>query len=108
MVGNVNKEIVMEQELKSLMDKHPLLDNLGVAGKGSREELLLSTETLRVAVEWFRNHPSRAGNSYTLKHKAEKDIDYVANGVFIAAAMLAGRKCRFGTAGSPNAEISRA
>ena len=93
----------MEQELKSLMDKHPLLDSLGAAGTGSREELLLSTETLRVAVEWFRNHPSRAGNSYTLKHEAEKTIGYITNGVLVAAALLAGRECRFGD--GPNVEV---
>ena len=59
MVGNVNKEIVMEQELKSLMDKYPTLDNLGVAGTGSRDELRQANESVTAPRSGSGRTPTR-------------------------------------------------
>jgi hypothetical protein len=102
----VNKEIVMEQELKSLMDKYPTLDSLGAAGTGSRDELRQANESVTRAAKWLGENPDKAGDSYELKHEAEKTLGYVTNGALIAAALLAGRECRFGD--GPNVEISLA
>ena len=46
---------------------------------------------------------NRRGSSYGLKHRAEHDIGYVTNGVFIAAALAEGFTVRLTDPGSPNA-----
>lgn len=61
----------------------------------SQEQLLNSIETFEAACKWLsgvkkiksinRNH-----SSYELKHIVEKDIGYISNGVFIAAALHCG------------------
>lgn len=66
---------------------------------------LLSAESLRqfeAAKCWLEKYQP-SGYSYTLKHMAEHYIGYIANGVFIAAALAVGynvRRC------SLNAKLS--
>lgn len=93
----------MEEKLNTLMDKYPTLDSLGVAGTGSRDELRQANESVTRAAEWLGENPDKAGDSYALKHEAEKTIGYITNGVLIAAALLSGRKCEFGA--GPNVEV---
>jgi hypothetical protein len=48
--------------------------------------------------EWLKRQPRtknlnrRAGTSYGLKHEAEKEVGYMHNGMFIAAAIACGFK----------------
>ena len=93
----------MEEKLNALLDKYPTLDSLGAAGTGSRDELRQANESVTRAAEWLGENPDKAGDSYELKHEAEKTIGYITNGVLIAAALLAGRECRFGD--GPNVEV---
>ncbi len=101
----------IEQKLAITMERHPLLNDYGaIAATESR----LSKEE---RMEMFRKHRgtlressamvdrtftwllknvapiktiNRSRTSYGLKHIAENDIGYITNGVFIAAAIIAG------------------
>ena len=72
-----------------------------------RQQLRDSVDAVTTTVDWLRERvePIRSINmkhtSYGLKHLAEKDVGYITNGVFIAAAIVAGYpyKIRFD---SPN------
>jgi hypothetical protein len=63
-----------------------------------------------VTRDWLRQHNKRktinkTGTSYGLKHVAEKDVGYITNGVFIAAAIAEGfRVVRIGD--TPNAWLN--
>lgn len=68
----------------------------------NRAEMLLprSVEQFGLARQWLRSwpktkHPNpNAGTSYGLKHRAEKAVGYVTNGMFIAAAYAEGFKVK--------------
>lgn len=62
----------------------------------SRQALLRSVESFEKACEWLavrakRKTINRFQSSYGLKHRVEEEVQcYIANGVFIAAAMHCG------------------
>jgi hypothetical protein len=61
--------------------------------------------------EWLSRHGKRKtlnkmGTSYGLKHVCEKDVGYITNGVFIAAAIAEGFHVRRTDWGSPNAFLN--
>lgn len=72
-----------------------------------REKLRQSADRVHATVEWLRSNiePVQAINqrrtSYGLKHVAEKQIGYITNGVFIAAALIVGYRHE-ARPGSPN------
>ena len=102
----------VELHLAITMAKEPFLTDFGIGlyeearklPKEQREaKLREERKTLRKSVDavwrtvdWLRENiqPIKTINtkhsSYGLKHVAEKDVGYITNGVFIAAAMIAG------------------
>lgn len=75
--------------------------------KAERETLVASVERIGHVVDWLQAHVapiktlSSWRTSYGNKHIAEGDIGYITNGVFIAAAIIAGYPYRINW-GSPN------
>ncbi len=73
----------------------------------NRETLRASATAVANTVSWLRERvtPTRAANerrtSYGIKHVAEQDLGYVTNGVFVAAAIIAGYRHEL-IPGSPN------
>jgi hypothetical protein len=65
-----------------------------------RTELRRCGDRVAATVEWLQKHirPIRTINlnhtSYGLKHIAEREIGYIPNGVFVAAAIVAGYRYR--------------
>ena len=61
-----------------------------------RSELRRSLDRVAATVEWLQKHIRSIKTinlnhtSYGLKHIAEKEIGYIPNGVFVAAAIIAG------------------
>jgi hypothetical protein len=59
-----------------------------------------SADRVAATVEWLQTHirPIKTINlnhtSYGLKHIAEREIGYIPNGVFVAAAIIAGYRYR--------------
>ncbi|WP_434317521.1 hypothetical protein [Leifsonia sp. P73] len=110
-----------ERELVVLMDREP---SLNMFGFGPGDFARTREERMKNMVEWRRelraggrvqeirtwivdNLDSRKtinqwAGSYGLKHLAEQDLGYVANGEFIAAAILEGYPYRRDSSG-PNA-----
>lgn len=96
--------------LAKVMEQHPRLGRNGIGVRASghqprgglevdlaadRAALAGSEATVHEIVSWLHNHdltPIKTPNvsSYTLKHLVEKDIGYVSNGEFIAAALMVG------------------
>ena len=52
-----------------------------------------------------KNINPRAGTSYGLKHAAEHEVGYIANGMFVAAAITCGFRIKR-NADSPNAYLN--
>lgn len=93
-----------------VMEQHPRLgrNGIGVLASGhqprgglevdlaaDRVALAESEATVHEIVAWLRDHDltpikTPSVSSYTLKHLVEKDIGYVSNGEFIAAALMVG------------------
>ncbi len=76
----------------------------------NQSSLLDSSESFEKAVFWLKQvgkiksfNPHRS--SYGLKHLAEKDIGYITNGVFIAAAIHSGFKYKI-TPQNPNVQFN--
>lgn len=112
----------IEQRLALTMEKNPMLcaDGWGVSDFNScykvsiseradafnkaleleRAELRLNFKAVEQTFEWILENmvPTKSFNldstSYGLKHRAEHDIGYIINGVFIAAALIAGYKVK--------------
>jgi hypothetical protein len=107
----------IEQRLALTMEKNPLLTCAGwgisnfnnlnklpdkernAARKknfnNEREDLRVNFKAVEETYYWIKNNMTpiktinRDNSSYNLKHRAEHDIGYIANGVFIAAALIA-------------------
>ena len=88
------------------------LDNVQKKAEFDKNQSMLldSTESFEKAVAWlkqvekiksFNTHRS----SYGLKHLAEKEIGYITNGVFIAAAIHSGFKYKINP-DSPNVRFN--
>ncbi len=65
-----------------------------------QQKLLDSAEEFEKTCEWLstkerRKTINKSHTSYGLKHMAERDIGYITNGVFIAAAIHCGFKIQF-------------
>jgi hypothetical protein len=78
--------------------------------KESQKNLLESTEDFRKACQWLSSKNkiqtiNRSHSSYGLKKIAEKEIGYISNGIFIAAAIHCGFKVQE-FPGSPNVCIN--
>jgi hypothetical protein len=112
-----------QDAIKKVIDKIPNLTNFGIGLfeggkrfteiekelelKKGQEELLKRTVEFEKICHWLskkeqRNSINTRISSYGLKHIAEKEIGYVTNGSFIAAAVSYGFAYRI-SANSPNA-----
>ena len=102
----------LEQSLSKLMSEIPLLNDFGIGifdghlkktleerqkiFDSNRKNLAASLEPIQRTIDWLTANVAsiktinRKHTSYGLKHIAEHDIKYITNGVFIAAAILAG------------------
>lgn len=110
------------EQIQKTIDKLPRLTDFGVGlfdhGRGlspaqfqekfqkEQETLLNSTDAFFKTCEWLSEIEkiktiNSKHTSYGLKHIAEKDIGYITNGVFIAAAIHCGFDFKT-RAGSPN------
>ncbi len=109
------KEIT-EEDFRKLLDRYPRLNAGGATRpvrknalrvvlaeefRRDRKELEGSFEKVVEVVEWLRKNTVKQSRfsrstSYGLKHAAERDLGYVTNGVFIAAALLCGYKIEKG------------
>ncbi|MCR9909731.1 hypothetical protein NB545_20050 [Vibrio campbellii] len=74
-------------------------DEVKVKFQEEKLALLDSSESFIKTVEWLKQIEktekfNAKRSSYGLKHVAEKDIGYITNGVFIAAAIHSGFKYR--------------
>lgn len=84
--------------------------NTDTTAAEERERLAGSAHEVAAVVDWLRENvtPTRTINpkhsSYGLKHLAQHDLGYVSNGVFIAAAVIAGYRWERLT-GTPNAQF---
>ena len=102
---------MIHSKIESVIKKIPALTDFGIGlygrGRGlsrkeyevkfkeERKKLLESTESFEKACEWLSQIEriksiNRKRTSYGLKHVAAKDIGYITNGVFIAAAVYSG------------------
>ncbi len=115
-----------ERQLAAAMSREPHLNQNGfgpgVFAKTARErdenlanwrqDLRNSAERVEAVRSWLEENiePRRTINSsarsYGLKHLAEREIGYVTNGEFIAAAIIAGYAYRREAGESPNATFS--
>lgn len=109
----------VEQRLTLTMERHPDLSSAGWGVHASREQEMTPDEraehglaifleargelrenwrAVEVTCHWIQKNMApiktfnRDSTSYGLKHRAEKDIGYITNGVFITAALLMGYK----------------
>lgn len=100
------------ETIRRIIDEHTQLSNFGFGVFApykkspeqaatelaqSREEMFeqRSIDQFESCCNWLRSFPktksiNRRVTSYGLKHLAERDIDYVTNGIFIAAAIAEG------------------
>lgn len=103
--------------LEEVMEQHPLLNHAGYGcGRGDkrgaaevamdRSRLLLATDEFERAVEWIaanleptKNIDHDGPSSYGMKHIAEPECGYIANGPWIAAMLACGY--RAGPSGHP-------
>jgi hypothetical protein len=101
-----------ELALERIMAEHPYLTAFGIGSfrerretqaeydarfKRDRTELRNYVQAFRVVSEWLKRLPSiktinRSATSYGLKHIVEREVGYITNGLFIAAAIHAGFK----------------
>lgn len=91
-----------KEDIKRILDKEPCLTTVGFETLSTpdfelhRQQLLDSAEACTRVVEWLEKHVRKISSinvrrsSYGLKHQAKKEIGYVSNGMFIAAAIHAG------------------
>ena len=113
----------VDQHIAITMVRLPLLNDFGIGMysqdrklpeaerrarfEENRQQLRNSAERVAATVEWLRQNVepiktiNRKHTSYGIKHIAEKDIGYITNGVFIAAAVIAGYPYEI-VPGSPN------
>jgi hypothetical protein len=113
----------IEARLVITMDKVPELNDFGIGLfydhykkpkaeqqailEQDRVDLRKSVARVEATVDWLKANvqPTKTINkrhtSYGLKHLAEPDIDYITNGVFIAAGIIAGYPYAI-VPGSPN------
>lgn len=113
----------VEARLAITMERIPELNDFGIGLYGehhkkpkdeqqaiyekNRKVLRSAVEPVRRTVDWLRQNvePVKTINSkrssYGLKHIAEQDVGYITNGVFIAAAIIAGYGYKIDP-GSPN------
>lgn len=102
----------VEIALAMVLEKEPQLNSFGMGNferrlspQVARETLLKNKAELRnnvalvaKTIVWLEdniqpiNTINTSNSSYGLKHQAEKKIGYITNGMFIAAAMIAGYK----------------
>lgn len=115
-----------ESQIRQAMEKLPQLTIFGVGlykrGAGltpnerlckfrkQQKELLASTKSFQKACQWlgYIEKIKLINNRYTsygLKHIAEKEIGYIANGVFIAAAIHCGFDFKV-VDGGPNVQFN--
>lgn len=114
-----------EALLKQVLDTYPDLQDFGFGAFDSIRKttpqiaqeiadgrrVMLESRSLRqfdAASRWLAQfkklkHVNPRGTSYGLKHVAEHSIDYVTNGIFIAAAISVGFTVKRVTPDSPNA-----
>lgn len=80
-----------------------------------RREAMLSPSSIdqfERSCEWLRRQPRtknpnrRVGTSYGIKHEAEKEVGYMLNGMFIAAAIACGFKVQRMEDNGPNAYLN--
>jgi hypothetical protein len=102
-----------KEAIVQVMAKEPLLTQSGFfqgwrwprdvreATLRERREAMLTPyaiDEFERSCEWLKRQPRtknlnrRAGTSYGLKHEAEKEVGYMHNGMFIAAAIACGFK----------------
>jgi hypothetical protein len=113
--------------LRAILDDHPELGDFGfgvfrgrskspeerAAELARKRDNLLShgRDGFERARRWLRDQPRtklpnrRIGTSYGIKHTAEREIGYITNGQFIAAAIAEGYEIKRDGDG-PNAYIS--
>lgn len=116
----------IEVRLAITMDRYPDLNDFGVGlyqghqkksatekaaiKAKDRQDLRASGAAVEATATWLLENvkPTRTINhrhtSYGLKHIAEKDLGYITNGVFIAAAIIADYPCKF-LPGSANVQF---
>ena len=103
-------------DIQKVLDQVPELNDFGIGlfknGHGltpeqrkakleeDRQKLLESIDEFDKTCEWLSTKERRKSintshTSYGLKHMVEKDIDYITNGVFIAAAIHCGFKIKY-------------
>jgi hypothetical protein len=116
----------VEQQLAAVMSDVPILCDNGIGTfehwrlplderkaqlAEDREQLRQSADAVEKTMGWLAKNIEKrktfndCANSYPLKHLAEPDIGYVTNGVFIAAAIIAGYAYRI-LVNSPNVEFA--
>lgn len=86
----------------NVMHRVPELNNFGIVTKKdelfekNRELLRQSVERVAATIDWLQKNVrpiqsiNRKHDSYGLKHRAEKSVGYITNGVFVVAAIIAG------------------
>lgn len=117
----------IERRLAITMVREPALNYNGIGGHGTyrgrppeerqqiyqklRHQLRAHAKDVAITLDWMaknlapRKTVNRAGlSSYGLKHLVERDIGYISNGTFIAAAVIARYPYRFDM-DSPNADV---
>jgi len=107
----------LRSQIKAVCDKHP---TLGVGGFGTSwrsdeetgiRDLLDKSDDIAFVIKWLsdiekiKNITQSCGSSYRLKHTIEpySPNKYIANGVFIVGALIAGFKFERTNNDSPNA-----
>lgn len=103
--------------LAEVMEEHPELTSFGIgvfdqrrktpdvrAAEMAQEraDLIEGEANVHKIVRWLRDNDLRPiqtpnANSYALKHTVERQIGYVTNGEFIAAAFIVGYPYRYRT-----------
>lgn len=110
------------EDLQRIIDQVPMLNDHGISVynakrctpeerakelEAGRAHLMRSLPKCNKVCAWLegikptKRPNGRIGTSYSLKHIAEREIGYITNGVFIAAAVFCGYPYRI-ISGSPN------
>ncbi|WP_324956729.1 hypothetical protein [Oligoflexus sp.] len=117
---SLTQATALQLRLAIVMKKEPLLNNFGIGVAGvahwddywatlvkRRADLRASHSRIEETARWLGvfikpiKTINTRSSSYGLKHRVEREIGYITNGVFIAAAMIAGYPYRTHD-GSPN------
>lgn len=105
--------MTLRDRFDAILRQHPRLVSNGYGVLRSESDVIADNfERFAATFEWIGANlqPKKAINrrysSYVLKHMAEAEIDYITNGIFIAAMIAHGYEMRTNCTPNPHFNVS--